>query len=198
MDWLIFDASVVRGLSYYTGIIFECFERVGIGLRAICGGGRYDNLLSMYGSEKCIPAIGFGFGDCVIIELLSELNLLPNLPSIIDDLIIPFDNLRETACLIATRLRACGRSVDIYLNKTNKITKCFSYADRRGAKRVILVAPDEIINGYVRFKLLRINDDLKEFNVPLMNLEFWSLILRYQCYFYHQYQNVQCCIAHNE
>ncbi len=66
-DWLIFDASVVRGLAYYTGIVFEGFDRNGE-LRAICGGGRYDELLTTYGSEVTVPACGFGFGDCVIMD----------------------------------------------------------------------------------------------------------------------------------
>jgi histidyl-tRNA synthetase len=66
-DWICFDASVVRGLAYYTGIVFEAFDRDGK-LRAICGGGRYDRLLSTFGSED-IPACGFGFGDAVIVEV---------------------------------------------------------------------------------------------------------------------------------
>ncbi|EER13996.1 histidyl-tRNA synthetase, putative [Perkinsus marinus ATCC 50983] len=68
-DWLVFDASVVRGLAYYTGIVWEAFDRKGE-LRAIAGGGRYDRLLSLYGAPSEIPCVGFGFGDCVIYELL--------------------------------------------------------------------------------------------------------------------------------
>jgi histidyl-tRNA synthetase len=70
-DWLVFDASVVRGLSYYTGVVFEGFDRAGE-LRAICGGGRYDRLLSLYGAVSEVPAVGFGFGDCVVVELLKD------------------------------------------------------------------------------------------------------------------------------
>lgn len=87
VDYLIFDASVVRGLAYYTGIVFECFDRRGV-LRAICGGGRYDRLMSLYGSPKSeagaykwtVPCVGFGFGDCVIMELLRDLKIMPALP----------------------------------------------------------------------------------------------------------------------
>ncbi|CAJ1431718.1 unnamed protein product [Effrenium voratum] len=88
-DWLQFDASVVRGLAYYTGVVFEGFDRAGV-LRAVCGGGRYDKLLELYGSKKEVPCVGFGFGDCaarkltrsgqlktrVIMELLKERNAL--------------------------------------------------------------------------------------------------------------------------
>ncbi len=62
-DWLVFDPSVVRGLAYYTGTVFEGFDREGK-LRAICGGGRYDRLLSAFGGED-VPMAGFGFGDAV-------------------------------------------------------------------------------------------------------------------------------------
>ena len=71
------DVSVVRGRAYYTGTVVEAFDRAGQ-LRAICGGGRYDALLSSYGGEDQ-PAVGFGFGDAVIVELLAERKLLPAL-----------------------------------------------------------------------------------------------------------------------
>lgn len=65
-DWILFDASVVRGLAYYTGIVFEAFDRKGV-LRAVAGGGRYDKLLETFGGEPT-SAAGFGFGDAVIVE----------------------------------------------------------------------------------------------------------------------------------
>jgi histidyl-tRNA synthetase len=79
-DWLVFDASVVRGLAYYTGVVFEGFDRAGT-LRAICGGGRYDRLLGTFGGEDQ-PCTGFGFGDAVIVELLKDKNLLPQVRAI--------------------------------------------------------------------------------------------------------------------
>jgi len=112
-DWLVFDASVVRGLAYYTGIVFEARDRAGT-LRAICGGGRYDKLLSTYGAHQDVPMAGFGFGDCVIIELLKDKNLLPPLPPLIDDLVICYDeSLRTVGCKVANKLRAAGRRVDL-------------------------------------------------------------------------------------
>ncbi|CAN0926135.1 Histidine--tRNA ligase, chloroplastic/mitochondrial [Linum grandiflorum] len=72
-EWIQFDASVVRGLAYYTGIVFEGFDRDGK-LRAICGGGRYDRLLSTFGGDD-LPACGFGFGDAVIVEVSKILYL---------------------------------------------------------------------------------------------------------------------------
>jgi histidyl-tRNA synthetase len=69
----------VRGLAYYTGVVFEGFDRAGE-LRAIFGGGRYDELLGSFGGEN-LPAVGFGFGDAVIVELLRATGRLPQLPA---------------------------------------------------------------------------------------------------------------------
>src|SRR6185369_11337666 len=74
-DWVKLDLKIVRGLAYYTGIVFELFDAKGE-LRAICGGGRYDTLLSSLGSVD-LPALGFGMGDVVLTELLRERGLLP-------------------------------------------------------------------------------------------------------------------------
>jgi histidyl-tRNA synthetase len=74
-DWVDIDLSIVRGLAYYTGIVFELFDAKGE-LRAICGGGRYDNLLNDLGGAD-LPALGFGMGDVVLGELLKERHLMP-------------------------------------------------------------------------------------------------------------------------
>lgn len=153
-DWLIFDASVVRGLAYYTGIVFECFDREGK-LRAVCGGGRYDNLLTTFGAPVPVPCVGFGFGDCVILELLKDKNLLPALPQTVDDVVIPFDEtMREAAFEVVMKLRAKGRTADVILDKKNA-AKAFAYADNVGAVRAVLVAPDEWSRGEVQIKMLR-------------------------------------------
>jgi len=171
-DWLVFDASVVRGLAYYTGIVFEVRDRAGT-LRAISGGGRYDKLLTTYGSNQNVPMAGFGFGDCVILELLKEKNLLPALPPEIDDLIICFDEtLRGAGCKVANKLRAAGRRVDLQLIPKKKVTWCFEYADRIGAIRAVFVAPDEWSRGLVRVKNLRETDETKkQVDIPFDTLQ---------------------------
>ena len=149
-DWLVFDPSVVRGLAYYTGLVFEAFD-TGTLQRAVCGGGRYDRLLSTYGG-KDIPAAGFGFGDMVILEVLSDRRLLPSFDATVDDLVFAFDaSLRGAAIDVAQRLRASGRSVDLVL-EDKKVKWAFKHADRRGARRMVLVAPDEWARGEVRVK----------------------------------------------
>ena len=83
-----FDASVVRGLAYYTGIVFEAFDSQAE-LRSICGGGRYDRLLESLGGSA-LPAVGFGMGDVVLMELLADQDLLLELPAGIDDVVFAF------------------------------------------------------------------------------------------------------------
>jgi len=174
-DWLQFDASVVRGLAYYTGVVFEGFDRKGV-LRAICGGGRYDKLLTLYGSPKEVSCVGFGFGDCVIYELLKEKNVVPELPMTVDYVVAAFNqDMMGKAFNVARRLRQAGKTVDVYTEIAKKVGKAFNYADRAGACRVAFVAPDEWNKGLVRIKDLRNfkaddPDDLKQKDVPVDDL----------------------------
>ena len=81
-EYLDLDLGIVRGLAYYTGTVFELFDAKGE-LRAICGGGRYDNLLQSLGGVD-LPALGFGMGDVVLGELLRDRGLAPAAASSID------------------------------------------------------------------------------------------------------------------
>ncbi|KAM3259981.1 hypothetical protein ACQJBY_051323 [Aegilops geniculata] len=157
-DWICFDASVVRGLAYYTGIVFEAFDRQGE-LRAICGGGRYDRLLSTFGSED-VPACGFGFGDAVIVELLKEKGLLPHLSRQIDDIVFPLDDeLQGPASCVASSLRKNGRSVDLVQDK--RLKWVFKHAERINASRLILVGKSEWERGMVRVKVLSTREEFE-------------------------------------
>lgn len=144
-DWLIFDASVVRGLAYYTGIVFEGFDRSGE-LRAIFGGGRYDKLLESMGGEPT-PAVGFGFGDAVIVELLKNKDLLPNTVKRSTEVLLyakeMTSEVRGKALAAATTLREAGVSVDVVL-EDKKPKWVFSRADKMGFDAVaIFSAGDE-------------------------------------------------------
>ena len=156
-DWVTFDASVVRGLAYYTGPVFEAHDRGGK-LRAICGGGRYDRLLSSLGGND-MPATGFGFGDMVIMELLNENGLVPDLPSGNQDIVIAInEDLRSAAMSVATKLRASGRSVDLVL-EDKRMKWAFRHAERTGAQRLVMVMPDEWAAGNVRIKELESGEE---------------------------------------
>ena len=156
-DWVAFDASVVRGLAYYTGPVFEAHDRAGE-LRAIVGGGRYDRLLSTLGGRD-MPATGFGFGDMVIMELLASKGLVPELSSGNQDLVVSSDeSLRPAAMSVAQRLRASGRTVDLVL-EDKRMKWVFRHAERSGAQRLVMVMPEEWGAGNVRIKDLESGEE---------------------------------------
>ena len=149
-DWLSFDASVVRGLAYYTGPVFEAHDRAG-NLRAICGGGRYDKLIGTLGGND-LPATGFGFGDMVVMELLADKGLLPELSNGVDDVVFGMGTeLRGAAMQVAAKLRSAGRTVDLVL-EDKKMKWVFKHAERCGTTRLVMVMPDEWAEGKVRIK----------------------------------------------
>ncbi len=150
-----FDPSIMRGLLYYTGTVFEAWEVGGEIRRSVLGGGRYDNLLSDVGGDS-LPAIGFAMGDVVITLLLEKYGLLPkNLdvnPAPV--LVTVFDEERQLASLaLAAKLRAAGLKVMVYPEAT-KLGKQFKYADRIGAKVTLVLGPDEAEKGQVTVKNL--------------------------------------------
>ena len=140
-----FDFTVVRGLAYYTGIVFELFDRAGE-LRAICGGGRYDRLLELVGGEP-LPAVGFGMGDVVLGELLRDRGLAPQAaPSCDYFMIWVRAEQRATALDTAHRLREAGRSV-MYAYRTQAVGRQLRQAARSGAARAVIIGPDEVAAG---------------------------------------------------
>jgi len=153
-DRVEFDASIVRGLAYYTGVVFEAFDAAGE-LRAICGGGRYDRLVETLGGRP-VPAAGFGFGDAVIAELLEAKGLVPALPRGLDDVVIAVaggagaGDARRAAIRHAARLRAAGRAVELVLDAPLK--RALRSADRSGAARAHLIGPDELARGVARVR----------------------------------------------
>ncbi|MGH0030233.1 MAG: histidine--tRNA ligase [Myxococcota bacterium] len=159
-DRVEFDASIVRGLAYYTGVVFEAFD-ADRKLRAICGGGRYDRLTEALGGPA-IPAVGFGFGDAVIQELLADKGKLPELPHRVDAVVFAFtDAERPAAVRLASRLRAEGRSVELVL-ATVKLKRALADADRAGARRAYLIGPDELARGEVAVRDLASGEQTKE------------------------------------
>lgn len=146
-EYIRFDASLVRGLAYYTGTVFEVWERTGE-LRAICGGGRYDDLLASLGGVD-LPALGFGMGDVVLGELLEDLDLLPGMAVPVDDFIVCVSETERAAALeVAAALRGSGRRV-VYDLRERGVGRQFKAADQAGAARVLVVGPDELARGVV-------------------------------------------------
>jgi histidyl-tRNA synthetase len=147
-DWVDIDLSIVRGLAYYTGIVFELFDAKGE-LRAICGGGRYDNLLNDLGGAD-LPALGFGMGDVVLGELLKERNLMPAAVGTGADLFFvggngALEHPIGDALRLVHVLRDAGFTVDYALNaekyQTQPERNQVDNAKKSGARAVMLFQP---------------------------------------------------------
>ncbi len=141
------DLTIVRGLAYYTGTVFELFDAQGT-LRAICGGGRYDDLLAALGGVD-LPALGFGMGDVVLTELLKDRGLLPAEPPSAEVFIATVSGEdRPWALRLAHDLRDHGYRVEYGIGD-QALGKQFKLADARGARVVIVVGPDDRVRGEV-------------------------------------------------
>src|SRR5690349_10351483 len=151
-EYVDLDLRIVRGLAYYTGIVFELFDASGE-FRAICGGGRYDNLLQALGGVD-MPALGFGMGDVVLGELLRARGLMPAGAQKIDFWVAPVaQSNRLEAVRVATALRRAGASVE-YPLREQALGKQLKAAGNAGAARVVFVGPDLESQGQVEVKSL--------------------------------------------
>jgi histidyl-tRNA synthetase len=144
------DLSIVRGLAYYTGTVFELFD-AGRTLRAICGGGRYDGLLAALGGVD-LPALGFGMGDVVLAELLRDRGLVPTDASSIDVFIaaVTDDDLPFVLAL-AHELRDAGLRTEYALG-AQAVGKQLKLADARNARAAVVIGPDDRARGEVMLK----------------------------------------------
>ena len=148
-----FDFTVVRGLAYYTGIVFELFDRAGE-LRAICGGGRYDRLLELVGGEP-LPAVGFGMGDVVLTELLRDRALVPAEAPACDCYIVWVgDEERTLGMSVGHRLRESGCRV-MYSLRSQGLGKQLKAANRAGAAYAVIIGPDEAASASATVRDLR-------------------------------------------
>ncbi|HEY9425943.1 MAG TPA: histidine--tRNA ligase, partial [Gemmatimonadaceae bacterium] len=146
-EWVKVDFAIVRGLAYYTGIVFELFDARGE-LRAICGGGRYDTLLESLGGAD-LPALGFGMGDVVLGELLRARSLLPEAASTVETWVAYAEE--EGVCdamRVAARLRARGRSVEYALGG-QKLARQLKAAASAGAEETVILTPAAKADGEV-------------------------------------------------
>jgi len=154
-EYVIFDASIMRGLLYYTGTVFEAWEVGGDIKRSILGGGRYDNLTQDVGGDP-IPGVGFAMGDVVITLILEKYGLLPKDLNInpAPVFVTVFDEGRLLESFkLASELRRAGLNVVCYPEAV-KLQKQFKYADRIGAKVTLVLGPDEVEKGQVAVKNL--------------------------------------------
>ncbi len=150
------DYRVIRGLAYYTGVVFEAYDVKGE-LRAIVGGGRYDNLVKLISGGKVdLPALGFGMGDAVLLELLKARGLLPKFDSSTDVFVLIEDEaLRPQSLKLVQDLRAAGYAVEYPLTAV-KPDKQFKRAQELKAANVVQLENSD----YVRIRDLRVRKEI--------------------------------------
>jgi histidyl-tRNA synthetase len=152
-EFIEVDLTIVRGLAYYTGTVFELFD-AGRTLRAICGGGRYDGLLQALGGVD-LPALGFGMGDVVLGELLREHGLVPTEVASIDVFLaaITEEDLPFMLAL-AHEVRDAGLRAE-YALSPQAVGRQLKLADARNARFAVVIGPDDRAGGQVQLKDLR-------------------------------------------
>lgn len=164
LDSCVFDPSIVRGLDYYTGAVFECFD-LGGELRSIFGGGRYDDLIEEFGGQPT-PAVGFAPGDATLELLMRRAGVWPDEEIETDYYVAVIGDVRETAIEVARSLRERDNVVE--LDITNRgFSDQLSYADKINADKTVIVGERDLEDGVVTVKEMETGDqeqiDLDEF-----------------------------------
>jgi histidyl-tRNA synthetase len=170
-DYCVFDIGIVRGLAYYTGIVFEIYDKSSE-LRAIGGGGRYDNLLKQFGGPS-IPATGFGMGDCVLGILLEEKGILNKqiAKSKLDYFVACVDESHKDAAVQVTmKLRSEGRSAN-FSYKVIKLNKQLKQASDQNAANCIIIGEEFKENKLVVKDMATGEQELVDYDKFLSGLE---------------------------
>lgn len=153
--YLNYDPTIVRGLDYYTGIVFEIFDKHPDNRRAIAGGGAYANLLQIF-DEPALQGVGFGMGDVTLADFLKTHNLMPDFSTADNDLFVCYlDEQTEARALeLALKLRKAGLKVETNLGSI-KFKKIFQTAEKKGHKFLIALGQSEIENNALEVKNLK-------------------------------------------
>ena len=153
-EYVEFDPSVIRGLAYYTGVVFEARDRSGE-FRAILGGGRYDNLVGDVGGEP-LGGIGFAMGDVVIGLVINQYGLKPALrPTPASVIVTVFDkSLMGVSARIAAQLRSGDVNTELF-PEAAKLDRQMKYANTQAIPLAIIVGPDEAAQGQATVRDLR-------------------------------------------
>jgi histidyl-tRNA synthetase len=152
-DYVRYDPNTIRGLPYYTSVVFEAYALEGEIKRALLGGGRYDNLMAQVGGDP-LPATGFAMGDLAIGLLLQSLDLVPEeiTKNPAEVFVTVFDAERQPASMaFSAQLRQAGIKV-ICNPEVAKLPRQFKYADRIGVRFAIVIGPDEAVTGQISIK----------------------------------------------
>jgi histidyl-tRNA synthetase len=154
-NYLKYDPAIVRGLDYYTGIVFECFDKNPDNHRAICGGGAYAELLKIF-NEPSLPGAGFGLGDVTLKDFLEVHKLIKNFDLPQNDICLYYTTIesKTTISQIAMKFRSAGFNVVTHLEPVN-LKKIFSLAEKKGSNFVGFIGEDEIATQQIQLKNLQ-------------------------------------------
>lgn len=155
------DLTIVRGLDYYTGTVYETLLKNYPEIGSICSGGRYDNLAEHYTKEK-LPGVGISIGLTRLFYQLNEAGLLGNMKEqvLTQLLVVPIGDTLETCAAIARRFRDAGVVTEVFLEET-KIGKKMNYANKQGIPWVVLVGDEEVKDGLVVLKDFESGDQIR-------------------------------------
>jgi len=176
-----YNPTVMRGLDYYTGNVFELFDLNPENTRALSGGGRYDDLLKLFIDEE-LPGVGFGMGDVTMKEFLIGWDLLPEIQTSTEYLVTvwPKDAEKEadtpsiyqkTSIEVANILRNSGKNTSLWLESNTKLDKQLKYADKKGIRFVLIIGEQELKDKTITIKDLKTReqktDSLEKFFIEL-------------------------------
>jgi len=152
-EMYIFDLAIVRGLSYYTGPVWEFMIKDG-DVGSVGGGGRYDKLVGLY-LGKDVPATGGSFGIERIIEIVKDRKMFPseNINSVLVTIFDP--SLTKNSLALAQKLRSEGKSVILYPDALIKLEKQLKYANKKGIEEVYILGPEEVAHNQVKIKNMK-------------------------------------------
>ena len=153
-----FDPSIVRGLDYYTGMVFEVHDRKRE-FRALFGGGRYDNLAELFGGEH-IPAVGFGMGDAVLELMMRRKNIWPEEKVEIDVFIATIGNVEKEVSKLLTSLRNSGFRVDFDFMSRN-LSNQMKFANKLGANSLLIIGERDLKEGNLTLRDLKSGEESK-------------------------------------
>jgi len=157
-EYCTLDLSVVRGLAYYTGMVFEVYDKKKE-MRSLFGGGRYDDLVESFGGEPT-PAVGFGMGDVVLELMMKKEGVWPEEKTYIDYYIANIGDVDKYVLSIVRKLRDKGYRVSFDLADRN-LSNQLKYADRINAKNVIFVGEKELKEGKIVIKNMETGEQEK-------------------------------------
>lgn len=156
---LIFDITLMRGLDYYTGMVFEVFDNHPDNNRALFGGGRYDGLVGLFGVEP-ISAVGMAPGGTTVENFLQSHNLLPELKSTTDVYIITLGDVSREALKLASDMRDVGINTELNLSE-KKFDKQLKTALKKGIPYILFIGEDEVKSGIYTIKNIAKSEEYK-------------------------------------